>query len=266
MGSLAPLHDSATGILLPAILCLHGGGSNSTVFKIQTRRLQWALGKQFRFVFAQAPIEGDPGMGMLPVFASCAPFYRWVQRRFKVGDADVEITPPEQVATIDAILDKVIMENGGYETFAGVIGFSQGARLTPGLLLRQLTELRDTGESKWHFKFGVVIGGPFPPISLTPPGTDIDYELLKQMPIVNAWGRDDPVKDACQPMFEICDWMGTGSLVMDFEGGHHLPLRDDEAKELSNLILQAFKAGGGSGVLSRVTSAVFEQPSRTLIR
>src|SRR2546423_10941319 len=112
MRSRAQQHASAVN-LLPAILCLHGGGSNSTVFKIQTRRLQWALNSQFRFVFAQAPIEGTPGMGMLPDFASCAPFYRWVSRRFKVGDEDREIAPQEEVKTIDAILDKVIMENGG---------------------------------------------------------------------------------------------------------------------------------------------------------
>src|SRR5271154_2020825 len=124
MGSLAPQHDSS-GKLLPAILCLHGGGSNSTVFKIQTRRLQWALNSQFRFVFAQAPHEGTPGMGMLPVFASCAPFYRWVTRRYTApagtgtgtgtgtssgsgaaGGAGssptaVEFTPPDEVAQLD---------------------------------------------------------------------------------------------------------------------------------------------------------------------
>jgi predicted esterase len=257
MGSLAPQHDSS-GKLLPAILCLHGGGSNATVFKIQTRRLQWALNSQFRFVFARAPIEGTPGMGMLPVFKSCAPFYRWVSRRFKAGEADHEITPQEEVEAIDAILDKVIEENGGYQSFAGVIGFSQGARLTIGLLLRQLLEIRDYGESKWQLKFGVVVGGPFPPISLTPPEMEIDYELLKQIPTVHAWGRVDPVREHCKPMFEVCDWMNTGSLFMDFEGGHHLPLKDNEARDLCNLMLEAWHASGGSG-LSRVPSSAFLQ-------
>jgi len=140
------------------------------------------------------------------------------------------------------------------------MGFSQGARLTPGILLRQLLEVRAYGESKWKFKFGVVIGGPFPPISLTPPDMEIDYELLKQMPIVNAWGRDDPVRAGCVPMRETCDWMGTGSLFMDFEGGHHLPLKDNEAKELCNLILEAWHASGGSG-LTRVPSSAFLRTS-----
>src|SRR2546423_4190545 len=112
MHSLAP-QDESSGKLRPTILCLHRGSSKENVFKIQTRRIQWALNSQFRFIFAQAPIEGTPGMGMLPVFASCAPFYRWVSRRFKVGDEDREIAPQEEVKTIDAILDKVIMENGG---------------------------------------------------------------------------------------------------------------------------------------------------------
>jgi len=139
-----------------------------------------------------------------------------------------------------------------------VIGFSQGARLTPGLLLRQLLEIRDHGASRWKFKFGVVIGGPFPPISLTPPETEIDYELLKQIPTVHAWGKDDPVKGGCIPMRDTCDWMNTGSLFMDFEGGHHLPLKDHEAKDLCNLILEAWHASGGSGLV-RVPSSAFLQ-------
>ena len=139
-------------------------------------------------------------MGMLPVFASCAPFYRWVNRRFRLGDGDTEIAPADEVADIDRVLDDVISKEGGYENFVGVIGFSQGARLAPGLILRQLVEVRETGESKWGFKFGLLVGGPFPPICLTE-GTEVgDYELLKRVPIVNAWGRDDPVRAGCKPM------------------------------------------------------------------
>ena len=197
-------------------------------------------------------------MGMLPVFASCAPFYRWVSRRFKVGDSDVELTPADEVQAVDEILDKVITENGGYESFVGVIGFSQGARLTPGLLLRQLMEVRDHGRSKWNFKFGVMIGGPFPPISFTPPEMEIDYDLLKQIPTVHGWGRDDPVRGGCRPMADICDSPNT--FVMDFEGGHHLPLKNEEANELCDLILEAWHASGGS-TISRRPSAVDLQDS-----
>ncbi|OAP61242.1 hypothetical protein AYL99_03443 [Fonsecaea erecta] len=240
-----PTH-SHTGTPLPAILMLHGGGSNSTVFKIQCRRLLWNLEKQFRFVFVQAPIEGTPGFGMLPVFASCAPFYRWVTRKFKAGESDREPTPREEVEALDRIILRAMEENGGVDSFVGAIGFSQGARLVPGLLLRQKIEERDSGrgQSRWKFKFGVMIGGPFPPISLSEDVDVADYELLKQVPTVHAWGRDDHVKPGCLELMKACD--SDHCFHMDFEGGHHLPLKDVEAKDLCDLIMAAWYAAGGT--------------------
>lgn len=239
-----PTHDH-TGQLLPGILMLHGGGSNATVFKIQSRRLIWNLSKQFRFVFAQAPIEGTPGFGMLPVFASCAPFHRWVDRRFVAGESDVEATPADEVGRVDGIIRKVMEENGGVASFKGVIGFSQGARLVAGLLLRQKIEERDRlGGSEWKFAFGVMIGGPFPPIAMADEVDPKDYELLRQVPTVHAWGRGDHVKPGCEELRKACE--SDVCFQMDFEGGHHLPLKDVEAKDLCDLINAAWFAGGGS--------------------
>lgn len=183
-------------------------------------------------------------MGMLPVFESCAPFYRWVSRRFKQGEADSEATPTEEVEAVDGILRRVMNENGGVRSFVGVVGFSQGARLVPGLLLRQLIEERDERGSEWEFKFGVMIGGPFPPIMLQETVDVRDYELLKGMPTVHAWGRDDPVIEGAKQMAEMAE--SENCFVMDFEGGHHLPLRDDEARDLCDRILAAWYASGGT--------------------
>ncbi|KAJ9611525.1 hypothetical protein H2200_004709 [Cladophialophora chaetospira] len=241
--STRPTHTH-TGAPLPAILMLHGGGSNATVFKIQSRRLLWNLEKQFRFVFAQASIEGTPGFGMLPVFESCAPFYRWVTRKFKAGESDHEATAKDEVERIDEILGRVMDENGGVENFKGIIGFSQGARLVPGLLLRQKLEERDLGSSKWKFSFGVMIGGPFPPISLSETVDTKDYDLLKEVPTVHAWGRDDHVKPGCVELMKACE--SDHCFQMDFAGGHHLPLKDVEAKDLCDLIMAAWYASGGT--------------------
>jgi predicted esterase len=229
---------------LPAILCLHGGGSNSTVFKIQTRRLYWRLSSRFRFVFVQGPLGGDPGWDVMPTFESLKPFYRWVSRRFQIGDGGHEVTPQKEVQVIDQIILEAMEENGGRDSFVGVMGFSQGARLAAGMLLRQQLELRHYGASKWGFKFGVVIGGPFPPIALNAEGIELDYSVLGQVPTVHAWGRDDPVRWGAKDMADACDSPNT--FVMDFAGGHHLPLVDEEAEELCGLIVDAWHASGGS--------------------
>ncbi|RMD42854.1 hypothetical protein DV735_g2252, partial [Chaetothyriales sp. CBS 134920] len=209
-------HDDKSNSHLPVILCLHGGGSTATVFKIQARRLIWTLSTQFRFIFANAPHESaEPGFGMLPVFASCAPFFRWVSRRWTLGAGDVETAPRDQVAMIDAVLDDLVArECGG-----------------------------DWGRV-WKFKFGVMIGGPYCPISLDESTVEDDYALLKTIPTVHAWGRDDHVRSGCEQMRDVCD--GDVCFQMDFDGGHHMPLKDHEARDLCDLIRAAWYQSGGA--------------------
>jgi hypothetical protein len=235
---------------LPVILCLHGGGSTSTVFKIQCRRLIWTLGSQFKFVFVNAPHEGEPGFGMLPVFESCAPFYRWVTRKWKLGEGPTEPTPAEEVQTIDDVLDKAVEADGGpqgWRNVVGVIGFSQGARLVGGLLLRQkLWEKDHPGDidGKWHLRFGVTVGGPFPPIAMSEEVDISQYDVLREVPTVHAWGREDHVKSGCEEMLQACE--SDVCFQMQFNGGHHMPLTDVEAKDLCDLIMAAYYASGGT--------------------
>ena len=192
---------------------------------------------------------------MLPVFASCAPFYRWVTRRWKLGDGDSETTVQSEVEDVDRVLDECVAketktsieevrQGKGWDRVVGVMGFSQGARLVPGLLLRQKIAERDVGRSKWSFKFGVIIGGPYCPISLAQTVDTSDYELLRQIPTVHAWGREDHVKSGCEEMQRMCE--GDTCFQMDFAGGHHMPLTDVEAKDLCDLILASWYAGGGT--------------------
>jgi Serine hydrolase (FSH1) len=186
---------------------------------------------------------------MLPVFASCAPFHRWVTRKWKLGEGDVEETSREEVGLVDGVLDECVAREGGWERVVGVLGFSQGARLVPGLLVRQKLLEKAGKESKWKFKFGVMVGGPYPPISMSEDVDVNNYELLRELPTVHAWGRDDHVKSGCVEMQRACE--SDVCFQMDFEGGHHMPLTDVEAKDLCDLIMAAWYAGGGSYEVGR---------------
>ena len=167
----------------------------------------------------------------------------------------MERTGEGEVQLVDGVLDRcVAKETGvdvaevrkgrGWERVVGVMGFSQGARLVPGLLLRQKMLEREGKQGSWQFKFGIMIGGPFPPISMSEEVDVRDYELLRQIPTVHAWGRDDHVKSGCVEMQRICE--GDECFQMDFEGGHHMPLKDVEAKDLCDLIMAAWYASGGT--------------------
>lgn len=185
---------------------------------------------------------------MLPVFESCAPFYRWVIRKWKLGEGRTETTPAEEVEMVDGALDEVVEREGGWSQVAGVVGFSQGARLVGGLLLRQKLWERDhrdrEEECKWRLKFGVMVGGPYPPIAMSEEINEEDYELLREIPTVHAWGREDHVKSGCEEMRKACE--SDVCFDMQFKGGHHMPLTDVEAKDLCDLIMAAWYANGGS--------------------
>lgn len=181
---------------------------------------------------------------MMPVFSSCAPFYRWVNRRFKMGDSNIEAAPQDEVKVLDQIIEKVMEENGGVESFVGIMGFSQGARVVPGLLIRhRLQQQRTFTGSPYNFKFGVSIGGPYPPLCLHENVKVEHYEILKTIPSVHAWGRSDFVRKGCEQLHQVAD--GDVCFQMDFEGKHHLPLKDDEARDLCDLIRGAWYAAGG---------------------
>lgn len=162
-----------------------------------------------------------------------------------MGESETEETPVAEVRRLDQLLEKVMDENGGVASFVGVMGFSQGARLVPGLLLRQLIEeKRKLGGSQWKFKFGVMVGGPYPPIALHENVAKEDYSLLTTIPTVHAWGRDDHVKSGCLELRKLCE--SDSCFQLEFEGGHHMPLKDGEARDLCDLIRGAWYAGGGT--------------------
>ena len=62
----------------PRILCLHGGGVNSSVFRSQCRALIKHL-PAFRLVFADGPWFCEAGPGIVPVYEDCGPFRRWLR-------------------------------------------------------------------------------------------------------------------------------------------------------------------------------------------
>jgi len=136
---------------LPRILCLHGGGTSALIFKIQTRRIQYALRNKFNFVFVDAPFESGPGPGVLPVFEECGPYYQWIYAP----------NPLMGQKRVRQVLREAIKADGG--EFVGLLGFSQGGRLTAGLLA-DLQNKEDTNLPAW--KFGVCLCASYPPYSL----------------------------------------------------------------------------------------------------
>ena len=210
---------------LPRLLCLHGGGTSALIFKIQTRRLQWALRSLFKFVFVDGPFESGPGPGVLPAFAGCEPYFAWLKPNSP--------TPEQDQMRVRQALKKAIKEDGG--EFVGLVGFSQGARLTAGLLADQVEGNAPEGIPLW--KFGVMLCGSFPPLSISlarspsaKPSQGVDehgetrepdQDEIIHVPSVLVRGTLDPHCEKGRRLVKYFDPETANVLV--FKMGHHLP-------------------------------------------
>lgn len=218
--------------LKPAILCLHGGGTSALIFKIQLRRVSWALHEHFRFIFVDAPFLSAAGPNVLPVFADCGPYYSWVAPK----DQD----QAQAQKKVREVIRKVIQENGGH--FVGLLGFSQGTRLVAGLLADQ-QEGTSVGMPEW--KFGLCICGSYPPLSLSvskrPPGQaegaasegkmwEPSEEIVIDLPSVHVRGLLD--KNLFRGRSLAKYFSPQKRVEMEFQMGHNLPgAADDKTSE-----------------------------------
>lgn len=228
---LLPLQANMDGLLaqrggqgddshLPRILCLHGGGTSATIFKIQVRRLLYALRDHFKFVFVSAPYESGPGPGVMPVFAGCDPFYRWM---FPEGENQA----PGQIEVRET-LKEAIAQDGG--EFVGVLGFSQGARMSAGLLADQHN---GDNEGMPKFKFGVLCCGAHPPMSLAysqkpykPVNPDqwgevreLEPDEIIHIPTVHVTGLQDVHLERGRRLAKYFD----NKIHLEYDMGHHMP-------------------------------------------
>lgn len=53
---------------LPHILCLHGGGTNARIFRVQCRVLEAQLKNKFRLCYAEAPFASNAGPDVLSAY------------------------------------------------------------------------------------------------------------------------------------------------------------------------------------------------------
>lgn len=144
---------------LPRLLCLHGGGVNAEVFRIQSRAILAALQPHFRLVFADGPFLCDPGPGIVPVFAGYGPFRRWLRWLNEQRPIDSEAAVDEIWYQLREAMERDDAE-GATGEWVGLYGFSQGAKLAASLLFD--TQVREAVrgrmavvKGKWENKLGV---------------------------------------------------------------------------------------------------------------
>ncbi|MDI1487420.1 MAG: hypothetical protein OHK93_006690 [Ramalina farinacea] len=274
-----PTPNSTPSTPLPRILCLHGGGTSATIFKIQTRHLARTLAPYFRLIYVDGPFPSDAGPGVLPVFVDCGPYYRWMPPE---SFEDVEAGVQEQVVaarrTRERVVDAIKRDEerevekaggkGGVGEVVGVLGFSQGARMAAGLLADQAAsgdEKGITGMPEW--KFGVLLCGSYPPYSIANAGKrpeefkgakdehgvlepPAEHEVMGDVPTVHVRGLRDPHLEKGR---RLGRYFGGEKEEMEFEMGHYLPQAAGDVAsggknatvEIRDAILRAWRKSQG---------------------
>ncbi|GKT90328.1 oxidoreductase [Colletotrichum tofieldiae] len=146
---------------LPAILCLHGQGTNGNIFSHQSRALVKSLRDRFRFIFIDSPFASwQPGPGVIPTYVDVKPYRRWHYDRAQIDTGvSAEAVDVERVRVRTLIshhFEAESEENG--KGIVGIMAFSHGTRVATGLCLDD--------ELGPHIKIAILISPVFPCVSV----------------------------------------------------------------------------------------------------
>ncbi|KAF1842718.1 uncharacterized protein K460DRAFT_367678 [Cucurbitaria berberidis CBS 394.84] len=272
----------------PRILCLHGGGVNAAIFKAQSRSLIRHLQHSFRLVWVDAPFFCDPHPDIISVYGAYAPFRRWLRWLHEHAEIDADSCIEEIGYAIRTAMEDD-HRKGGVGEWVGLMGFSQGAKLSASLLLEQQARedkaqlegrVVETGLTRipgLSWRFGILLAGRAPLSNLNPEilksealvsagnisegfqfCKEVNGEAILRKPTLHVHGMADVGLPLHRKLLhEYCE-EGTTTLV-EWEGAHRIPLK---SKDVDRVVEAIYNMAESTGV--RVTWTVFSKsPQRT---
>ncbi len=176
----------------------------------------------------------------------------------------------DAVALIEkAVRDAIQLDDeaGGRGQWVGVLGFSQGAKIGASMLFDQQlrAELGMGRRQGWpHFKFGVLLAGRGPLVSLTPemgtlpgmaeasscsvlsPSEELDFQPMERaltVPTVHVHGLRDPGLELHQKLLRRCCAVESARLIQ-WEGEHRVPIKTNDVRVVVDAILAVARETG----------------------
>jgi predicted esterase len=213
---------------MPAIICLHGAGSSSAIFKFQTAKLRAEMPRNIEFVFVEAPITCGPGPGMLPLFASAGPFHCWFSQSEAKRKQEIEAVQERVRLSVASVEDGSMRDIKSREV-VGILSFSQGAVASTVLLLQQLS-----GEITWlaTIRFTILICSDFTSEVMDWVRSDGGHHQRVALDSLHLHGTRDTYAARSKMMLSL-HFERDACEVVEFDGGHHLPQSKDECRKVA---------------------------------
>lgn len=247
---------------------------NAAIFKAQSRSLIPHLQHSFRLVWADAPFFCDPHSDIVSVYGAYAPFRRWLRWLPQHTEIDADSCIEEIGYAM-----RTAMEDddraGGTGEWVGLLGFSQGAKLSASLLLEQQAREREarregkkvepgiTGIPGLDWRFGILLAGRAPLSNLNPEiltseslvsagdlsegfqfGEKVEKEILLTKPTLHVHGMADQGLHLHRKLLQDYCEKGSTTLV-EWEGAHRIPLK---SKDVDRVVEAIYNLAEGTGV------------------
>ena len=272
---LSPKGDDPT-LHLPRILCLHGGGTNARIFRIQCRTLSQQLGRHFRLIYAEAPFAtARPGPDVTAVFSKYGPFRQWLLQVDDIEDEDMAFEAGARIH--ESLADAVAADDlrGATGDVIGLLGFSQGARVAASVLYnqqirhQQFSSLNTIGLPYFHF--AVLLAGrgqliwldpdlPMPLGTVSPLTTGVlplpvddapNWNGLARrdrlyLPTIHVHGLNDAGLDLHRKFITRCCLPGSETVVK-WHGEHRVPIKSND---VSAVVEQIYRLAKQTGVFT----------------
>lgn len=186
-------------------LCLHGAGTNSRIFELQTAALRYELGGDHTYHFVDGVVMQPKARGV----ESLAPSDEALYAYYRPGCG-------ESFSGAVADLARYLRDSGPFD---GIIAFSQGTSLAAALLSDRLQVL-ETG-----IRCGIFFCGrpPFVDAGTPPPDASADKAQLEiRVPTAHIWGRSDDMEPGKALMLSgMCQ--SSNRHIYVHLGGHEVP-------------------------------------------
>lgn len=223
----------------PRILCLHGGGTNARIFRAQCRALIHALAPYYRLCFAEAPLPSVPGPDVTSVYQDWGPFKAWMPLS-AMGDCHYSDFQSIEDSLRQAMDDDDALGASG--KWVGLLGFSQGAKISAALLYYQQRAPNFCASLfPDELRFAVLMAGRGPLVTFDPwsrqsAQRETHAELLS-IPTLHIHGLQDEGLPLHRELMDVyCDQQ-TARLV-EWDGDHRVPIKTADVKAVVQAILE----------------------------